>query len=65
VNGRNAISWEDKFHLDVEYVDHISFIGDLKIILLTFKKALAREGINSETAATMEYFEGNKGGDKI
>jgi len=65
VNGRNAISWEDKFDLDVEYIDHISFIGDLKIILLTIKKALVREGINSETAATMEYFEGNKGGDKI
>ena len=60
VNGRNAISWEDKFNLDVEYVDHISFIGDLKIILLTIKKALVREGINSETAATMELFKGTK-----
>lgn len=59
VNGRNAISWEEKFDLDVEYVDNISFIGDLKIILLTIKKVFVREGINSETAATMEPFYGN------
>lgn len=58
VSGRNAISWEDKFNRDVEYVDSISFIGDWKIILLTFKKVFAREGINSETAATMEPFKG-------
>jgi undecaprenyl phosphate N,N'-diacetylbacillosamine 1-phosphate transferase len=60
VNGRNAISWEDKFELDVEYVDNVSFIGDWKIIFLTLKKAFMREDINSETAATMEYFEGSK-----
>lgn len=60
INGRNAIGWEEKFNLDVEYVDNISFLLDLKIILLTFKKVIIREGINSDTAATMEYFEGNE-----
>ena len=60
INGRNAISWEDKFNFDVEYVDSVSFILDLKIILLTLKKVLVREGINSESAATMDYFEGNE-----
>lgn len=59
VNGRNAISWEEKFDLDVQYVDHVSFIGDWKIILLTVKKVFVREGINSETAATMEPFKGS------
>jgi undecaprenyl phosphate N,N'-diacetylbacillosamine 1-phosphate transferase len=58
VNGRNAISWEDKFELDVEYVDNVNFIGDWKIIFLTVKKAFMREDINSETAATMELFRG-------
>jgi undecaprenyl phosphate N,N'-diacetylbacillosamine 1-phosphate transferase len=58
VSGRNAISWEDKFELDVEYVDNISFICDWKIIFLTLKKAFMREDINSETAATMEPFKG-------
>lgn len=60
VNGRNAISWEDKFNLDVKYVDSVSFIEDWKIILLTMKKVFVREGINSETAATMEPFKGTK-----
>lgn len=60
VNGRNAISWEEKFNLDVEYVDNVSFTGDWKIILLTIKKVFIREGISSQTAATMEYFEGSK-----
>ncbi|OIU67648.1 sugar transferase [Rossellomorea aquimaris] len=60
VSGRNAIGWEEKFNLDVYYVDHVSFKGDWKIILLTLKKALIREGINSETAATMEPFKGNE-----
>lgn len=60
ISGRNAISWEDKFNLDVEYVDSVSFIGDWKIILLTIKKVFVREGINSETAATMEPFKGTK-----
>jgi undecaprenyl phosphate N,N'-diacetylbacillosamine 1-phosphate transferase len=60
VSGRNAISWEEKFNLDVYYVDNVSFRGDWKIIFLTLKKALIREGINSETAATMEPFKGNE-----
>lgn len=59
VSGRNAISWEEKFNLDVEYVDSISFTGDWKIILLTLRKVFVREGINSETAATMECFKGS------
>lgn len=58
ISGRNAISWEDKFKLDVEYVDSVSFIGDWKIIFLTIKKVFVREGINSESAATMEPFRG-------
>lgn len=59
VNGRNAISWAKKFELDVWYVDHCSFILDLRIIVLTIKKVFVREGISSETSATMEYFTGN------
>ena len=55
VNGRNAISWTKKFELDVWYVDHCSFILDLRIIVLTIKKVFVREGISSETSATMEY----------
>lgn len=60
VNGRNAISWEDKFDLDVKYVDSISFIGDWKIIFKTVKTVLIREGISSESSATMEEFMGTK-----
>ena len=60
VNGRNTISWEDKFNLDVEYVDNVSFIWDLKITFITIKKVFAREGINSDTAATIEPFSGSK-----
>lgn len=60
VSGRNAISWEEKFSKDIEYVDGISFLGDWKIILLTLKKVFIREGINSDTKATMEPFKGNK-----
>ena len=59
VHGRNAISWEEKFDKDVYYVDHISFIGDWKIIFQTVKTVLKREGINSETSATMEEFKGS------
>jgi len=59
INGRNAISWEEKFSFDVEYVDNVSFIGDWKIIFLTIKKAAGREGISSETSVTMEAFRGN------
>lgn len=58
-NGRNAISWTKKFELDVWYVDHCSFILDVKIIFLTIKKVLIREGITSSTSATMEAFTGN------
>lgn len=61
VSGRNAINWEDKFNLDVEYVDSVSFIDDWKIILLTIKKVFVREDINSETVATMEPFKGSIG----
>ncbi len=60
VNGRNAISWVDKFNLDVEYVDHVSFIGDWKIIFLTLRKVFVKEGINSDTSVTMEPFSGSK-----
>ncbi|MDV5067653.1 sugar transferase [Bacillus sp. W1] len=62
VNGRNAISWEEKFNYDVEYVDNVYFTTDWKIILLTIKKVFIREGINSETAATMEPFKGDQKG---
>lgn len=58
VNGRNAISWEEKFNLDVEYVYNVSFIDDWKIIFLTLKKVFVREGISSDTAVTMEPFKG-------
>lgn len=59
VNGRNAISWEEKFDWDIRYVTNITFIGDIKIILKTIKIVLQREGISSNTAVTMEYFMGN------
>lgn len=59
VNGRNAISWEEKFDWDVKYVDHISFIGDWKIIFQTVATVLKREGISSGTSATMEEFMGD------
>ena len=60
ISGRNAISWEEKFNLDVEYVDNINFFSDLKIIFKTLGKVIKREGIHSETAETMEFFKGNK-----
>ena len=59
VNGRNAISWTKKFELDVWYVDHLSFLLDLKIIFLTIKKVFVREGISQEGQATMEFFNGH------
>ena len=59
VNGRNAISWDEKFNLDVWYVDHLSLILDLKIILLTIKKVFQRQGINASSQNTMTAFEGN------
>lgn len=59
VNGRNAISWQQKFEYDVWYVDHVSLSLDYKILIKTIKKVSKREGINSDTNATMEAFEGN------
>lgn len=59
VNGRNAISWQQKFEYDVWYVDHVSFWLDVKIIFLTIKKVLVREGISAEDSATMKPFTGN------
>ena len=59
VNGRNAISWRRKFELDVWYVDHCSFLLDLKIVFMTIRKVFIREGISSDTSATMEVFTGN------
>lgn len=58
VSGRNSLSWEEKFNLDVEYVDNVNFIEDLRILLLTIIKVLKREGINSDKAETMEPFKG-------
>ena len=58
VNGRNAIDWETKFNMDVWYVDNISFITDIKILLKTLKKVILREGINSENSKTIEPFDG-------
>ncbi|SFB10931.1 sugar transferase [Azotobacter beijerinckii] len=60
VNGRNALSWEERFRLDVWYVDHRSLRLDLHILLLTLKRVLAREGINAEGEATMARFTGSK-----
>lgn len=59
VNGRNAISWEQKFKYDVWYVDHISFALDIRIIMLTIKKVIKSEGISSATSATIEKFTGS------
>lgn len=59
VHGRNALSWEEKFRLDVEYVEHVTFWGDVKIIWETVLVALKRDGISSETSATMEEFMGS------
>lgn len=60
VNGRNTVSWEEKFNLDVEYVEKMSFAIDVKIFFMTIMSVLKREGISSETSATMEEFKGNK-----
>lgn len=60
VNGRNAISWEDKFQYDVEYVDNVTFLGDWKIIFQTVWNVLKRDGISSETSVTMEEFMGSE-----
>ena len=58
-HGRNAISWTEKFQLDVWYVDHVSFAVDLKVVFLTVKKVFEREGISQEGQATMEKFDGS------
>lgn len=60
INGRNAISWEEKFELDVQYVENHTFLGDVKIIIDTLKKAVVREGISSGSSETMEEFVGTK-----
>jgi len=60
VNGRNAISWEQKFEFDLWYVSHLSFLLDLQILLLTIKNVIRSEGISSATSATMEKFTGTK-----
>lgn len=60
INGRNTISWEDKFRYDVEYVRNISFMFDLKIFFLTIKKVFVREGINASAEVTMEKFKGSE-----
>lgn len=59
INGRNAIKWEEKFILDIEYVNGISFIRDCKILLATIIKVFKRDGINQQGEATMEVFKGN------
>ena len=59
VNGRNSLSWEDKFNYDVWYVENITFLLDVKIFMLTLLKIFKKEGINSDTPATMEKFRGN------
>ena len=59
VNGRNAISWQEKFNLDVEYVDNYSLFMDIKILFMTVINVFKRDGISSETSATMEEFMGN------
>ena len=60
VNGRNSISWPEKFEWDVRYVENVSFLMDLRIIAKTVKVVLKRDGISSETSATMEEFRGNE-----
>lgn len=60
MHGRNSISWEEKFDWDVKYVDHITFIGDWKIIFETVKIVLKREGISADGEATMSEFMGSQ-----
>ncbi|OPL08175.1 MAG: sugar transferase [delta proteobacterium ML8_F1] len=60
VNGRNAISWEEKFNYDVDYVENISFLLDLKLIVRTFLKVFKREGVNKSENVTMEKFKGTQ-----
>lgn len=60
VNGRNTISWEDKFNMDVEYVDNYSLLMDIRILMMTVVNVLKHDGISSETSVTMEEFMGNE-----
>ena len=60
ISGRNKLSWEEKFDLDIQYLNNITFISDLKIILITFFKTIKREGINSGTSDSMELFKGSE-----
>ena len=60
IHGRTSITWEEKFDWDVKYVDHITFLGDWKIIFETIKTVFKREGISSDTSVTMERFKGTK-----
>ena len=59
VHGRNTSTWQERLEKDVWYVEHISFLEDIKIILLTLKVVIGRQGISSETCATKEKFQGN------
>ena len=59
VSGRNALSWEDKFELDVGYIDGVSFVGDVRILIGTVGKVVRRDGISSDTSATMDEFLGD------
>ena len=61
VNGRNSISWEEKFEWDVKYVEHVTFLQDCRIILKTIGVVLKRDGISSTTSATLEEFKGSEG----
>lgn len=63
VHGRNSVGWEEKFDMDVDYVDHITFLGDVRILLQTVSKVLRREGISSGSSETMEVFTGTREGD--
>lgn len=60
VNGRNTITWEEKFEYDVRYTEHITFLGDIRILCKTVTNVLKREGIGPEAGATMDYFRGTK-----
>ena len=64
VNGRNAISWEEKFAYDVDYVDSVTFANDIRILGLTIKRVIERDGISSNTCATMDPFGHNPGSDE-
>jgi undecaprenyl phosphate N,N'-diacetylbacillosamine 1-phosphate transferase len=65
INGRNAISWEQKFEYDVWYIDHVSFLLDLKILIMTFRNVFQAKGISQQGHATMPFFEGTQTQQKI